>query len=209
MFWNFEGNSFTKFWYLISSYSILPAYQACANLCKAWKHYEQDCNLKGQAIQVVFFNSQEFNRITTIKKLQMSHGNICDGLLLSNTLQKPLYFDAYQEHLKAVQLNEDLKSGKKWQHQRRISANFEKHLIVAVWVVFSCCFFGFFLCSFSPLFPLVNNCRHCEKVPNYRVFSCPYFPAFELNTGKNGPENTPYVGTFHAVRGIARTPADI
>ena len=43
----------------------------------------------------------------------MSHGNICDGLLLSNTLQKLLYFDAYQEHLKAVELNEDLKSGKK------------------------------------------------------------------------------------------------
>ena len=134
MFWNFEGNSFTKFWYLILSYSILPGYQAGANLCKASKHYEQDCNLKGQEIQVVFFNSQKplFNRITTIKKLQMSHGNICDGLLLSNTLQKPLSFDAYQEHLKAVQLNEDLKSGKKGQHHRHISANFEKHLIVAV-----------------------------------------------------------------------------
>ena len=71
MFWNFEGNSFTKFWYLISSYSILPGYQAGANLCKASKHYEQDCNLKGQAIQVAFFNSQKplFNRITTIKKI--------------------------------------------------------------------------------------------------------------------------------------------
>ena len=110
MFWNFEGNSFTKFWYLILSYSILPGYQAGANLCKASKHYEQDCNLKGQAIQVAFFNSQKplFNRITTIKKLQMSHGNICNGLLPSNTLQKPLYFDAYQVHLKAVKLNEDL-----------------------------------------------------------------------------------------------------
>ena len=171
MFWNFEGNSFTKFWSLISSYSILPAYQACANLWKASKHYEQDCNLKGQAIQVAFFNSQKplFNRITTIKKLQMSQGS-CDGLLLSNTLEKPLYFDAYQELLKAVKLDEDLKSGQKWQHHRRISANFEKYITVAVWVLLSCCFFCFFLCSFPPLFLLVNNCRHCEKVPKYRVF---------------------------------------
>ena len=26
-----------------------------------------------------------------------------------------------------------------------------------------------------------------------------YFPVFGLNTGKNGPEKTPYLGTFHAV----------
>ena len=42
----------------------------------------------------------------------MSQGS-CDGLLLSNTLEKPLYFDAYQELLKAVKLDEDLKSGQK------------------------------------------------------------------------------------------------
>ena len=34
---------------------------------------------------------------------------------------------------------------------------------------------------------------HTEwKVPNYGVFSCP-------NTGKYGPEETPYLDTFHAV----------
>ena len=40
---------------------------------------------------------------------------------------------------------------------------------------------------------------------------CPYFPAFGLNTeryevspntGKYGPEKTPYLDTFHAVRGL-------
>ena len=46
----------------------------------------------------------------------------------------------------------------------------------------------------------------------YGVFSGPYFPVFGLNAeiygvnlriqseyGKNGPENTPYLDTFHVV----------
>ena len=37
---------------------------------------------------------------------------------------------------------------------------------------------------------------------NYRVFSGPYFPAFGLNTGKHGPQKTPYLDTFHAVLGL-------
>ena len=42
------------------------------------------------------------------------------------------------------------------------------------------------------------------KVSKYRVFSGPYFPVFGLNTevpntGKYGPEKTPYLDTFHAV----------
>ena len=35
-----------------------------------------------------------------------------------------------------------------------------------------------------------------------RVFSGPYFPAFWLNTGKYGPEKTPYFDTFHAVNAM-------
>ena len=34
-----------------------------------------------------------------------------------------------------------------------------------------------------------------------RDFSGPCFPVFELNTGKYGPEKTPYLDTFHAVMG--------
>ena len=34
----------------------------------------------------------------------------------------------------------------------------------------------------------------------YGVFSGPYFPVFGLNTGKYGPEKTPYLDTFHAVK---------
>ena len=37
------------------------------------------------------------------------------------------------------------------------------------------------------------------KVSKYEVLSSPYFPAFGLNTGKYGPENTPYLDTFHTV----------
>ena len=32
------------------------------------------------------------------------------------------------------------------------------------------------------------------------VFSGSYFPVFGLNTGKYGPEKTPYLGTFHTMQ---------
>ena len=51
----------------------------------------------------------------------------------------------------------------------------------------------------------------------YRVFPVPYFPVFELdseinkldsvfgpNTGKYGPEKTPYLDTFHTVMAVAK-----
>ena len=38
-----------------------------------------------------------------------------------------------------------------------------------------------------------------SKVSKHVVTSGPYFPAFGLNTGKYGPEITPYLDTFHAV----------
>ena len=38
-----------------------------------------------------------------------------------------------------------------------------------------------------------------RKGSKYGVFSGPYFPKFGLNTGKYGPEKTPYLDTFHAV----------
>ena len=37
------------------------------------------------------------------------------------------------------------------------------------------------------------------KVSKYVDFSNPYFPLFGLNTGKYGPEKTPYLDNFHAV----------
>ena len=37
------------------------------------------------------------------------------------------------------------------------------------------------------------------KVSKCGVFFGPYFPVFGLNTGKYGPEKTPYLDTFHAV----------
>ena len=43
------------------------------------------------------------------------------------------------------------------------------------------------------------------KASKHGVISGPYFPVFELNTGKYGPEKTPYLNTFNAVRGIAMT----
>ena len=38
-----------------------------------------------------------------------------------------------------------------------------------------------------------------RKMPIYGVFSGPYFPVFGLNTGKYGPEKTPYLEIFCAV----------
>ena len=38
----------------------------------------------------------------------------------------------------------------------------------------------------------------------YGVISGPYFPEFGLNTGKHGPEITPYLDTFHAVISITQ-----
>ena len=38
-----------------------------------------------------------------------------------------------------------------------------------------------------------------REVSKYGVFSSPYFPVFELNTGKYGPEKPPYLDTFRAV----------
>ena len=35
----------------------------------------------------------------------------------------------------------------------------------------------------------------------YEVICGPYFPVFGLNTGKYGPEITPYLDAFHAVLG--------
>ena len=40
---------------------------------------------------------------------------------------------------------------------------------------------------------------HCVKSVQIRSFSGQYFPVFKLNTGKCGPEKTPYLDTFHAV----------
>ena len=40
---------------------------------------------------------------------------------------------------------------------------------------------------------------HTRKLSKYGVTSGPYFPVFGLNTGKYGPEITPYLETFHAV----------
>ena len=39
-----------------------------------------------------------------------------------------------------------------------------------------------------------------RKVSKYGVISGPYFPVFSLNAGKYGPEITPYLDTFHAVK---------
>ena len=43
---------------------------------------------------------------------------------------------------------------------------------------------------------------NCVKVSKYGVFSGPYFPVFSPNTGKYGPEITPYLDTFHAVMNV-------
>ena len=65
--------------------------------------------------------------------------------------------------------------------------------------------FGPFLNSMSQilfvLFPLGSSKDNTAwKVSTYGVISGPYFPVFGLNTGKYGPEITPYLDTFQAVQ---------
>ena len=43
-----------------------------------------------------------------------------------------------------------------------------------------------------------------RKISKYRVFSGPYFPVFGLNTGKDGPEKTPYLDTFYTMSVIPK-----
>ena len=43
------------------------------------------------------------------------------------------------------------------------------------------------------------------KVSKYGFISGPYFPVFNPNTGKYGPEMTPYLDTFHAVSAYAES----
>ena len=47
----------------------------------------------------------------------------------------------------------------------------------------------------------IQKVRTCTawKVSKYGAMSGPYFPVCGLNTGKYGPEITPYLVTFHAV----------
>ena len=46
---------------------------------------------------------------------------------------------------------------------------------------------------------LLKRITTAWKVSKYGVVSGPYFPVFVLNTGKYGPEITPYLDTFHTV----------
>ena len=42
--------------------------------------------------------------------------------------------------------------------------------------------------------------KHCVKSVQIESFSGLYFPVFSPNTGKQGPEKTPYLDTFHIVQ---------
>ena len=45
----------------------------------------------------------------------------------------------------------------------------------------------------------VLRLRTAWKLSKCGVFSGPYFPVFSPNTGKYGPEKSPYLDTFHEV----------
>ena len=46
---------------------------------------------------------------------------------------------------------------------------------------------------------MLKQHRYVKSV-QIRSISGPYFPVFKQNTGKYGPEITPYLDTFQAVR---------
>ena len=49
------------------------------------------------------------------------------------------------------------------------------------------------------VFLIMRQWTRREKCPNTKFCSGLYFPVFSPNTGKYGPEKTPYLHTFHAV----------
>ena len=65
---------------------------------------------------------------------------------------------------------------------------------------------SYFKCLLIPiifvdtLFRAIFRTQTVWKVSKFEAFSGPYFPAFGLNTGKYGPEKTPYLDTFHAIK---------
>ena len=48
--------------------------------------------------------------------------------------------------------------------------------------------------------PISLELQHCVKGVQIRSFSSPYFPVFSPNTGKYGPEKTPYLDILYAVQ---------
>ena len=64
-------------------------------------------------------------------------------------------------------------------------------MLLLLWLNDVSLFKGVYLIQGSELF--------YNKVSKYGVFSGRYFPVFELNTEKYGPEKTPYLDTFHAL----------
>ena len=47
---------------------------------------------------------------------------------------------------------------------------------------------------------IVNGYKlHCVKSVSHRIYHNPYLTVFSPNTGKYGPEKTPYLDIFHAV----------
>ena len=59
--------------------------------------------------------------------------------------------------------------------------------------------------KFQSSSPNLRSVTRHEKCPKYRLISGPHFPIFGLNTGKYGPEITPYLDTFYAVSGSGST----
>ena len=45
----------------------------------------------------------------------------------------------------------------------------------------------------------MESCITARKVSKYGIFPGPYFTEFSPNTGKYGPEKTPYLDTFYVV----------
>ena len=68
-------------------------------------------------------------------------------------------------------------------------------------IIFSCEFCHTFFTEYF----LTTTCKillkemELRESVQIRSFSGPYFSIFGLNTGKYGPEENPYLDTFHAV----------
>ena len=88
---------------------------------------------------------------------------------------------------------------------KQLASCFQKKIIKSLWKIFQIYFRGEsqYLIR-SCLKVVIISPIIAWKVSKYGVISGPYFPVFGLNTGKYGPEISPYLDTFHALVAITK-----
>ena len=128
--------------------------------------------------RVIFFNSPALRTLLSACNWQQEIHFLCINFAKYLYLSHNIHFERRIPLISPVPVGEDV------------------DLILDLEPVIS---FYFSVTNKSPHLVWNFNDSTAWKVSKYGVISGPYFPVFGLNTGKYGPEITPYLDTFHAV----------